>query len=221
MERGKLFLFSRFFVRLYIGRWTADAAPPAEPTVYVCSHSNLLGPLATLCWLPVPARPWTFHMFLDRENCRTQYRDYTFSKRFGMPRPLAAAAAWGASGYVSALMRSMGAIPVHRGTARIGTTFKESVAALQAGDSILIFPDVDYTDGSEGIGEIYYGFLLLERFWRKASARPLRFVPLRLDADARRIVEGAAVSFDRTAPWKSEMVRVREALRREINGQTA
>ena len=115
----------------------------------------------------------------------------------------------------------MGAIPVHRGTARIGTTFKESVAALQAGDSILIFPDVDYTDGSEGIGEIYDGFLLLERFWRKASARPLRFVPLRLDADARRIVEGAAVSFDRTAPWKSEMVRVREALRREINGQTA
>ena len=69
MERGKLFLFSRFFVRLYIGRWTVDAAPPAEPTVYVCSHSNLLGPLATLCWLPVPARPWTFHMFLDRENC--------------------------------------------------------------------------------------------------------------------------------------------------------
>ena len=171
MERGKLFLFSRFFVRLYIGRWTADAAPPAEPAVYVCSHSNLLGPLATLCWLPVPARPWTFHMFLDRENCRTQYRDYTFSKRFGMPRTLAAAAAWGASGYVSALMRSMGAIPVHRGTARIGTTFKESVAALQAGDSILIFPDVDYTDGSEGIGEIYDGFLLLERFWRKASAR--------------------------------------------------
>ena len=82
-------------------------------------------------------------------------------------------------------MRSMGAIPVHRGTARIGTTFKESVAALQAGDSILIFPDVDYTDGSEGIGEIYDGFLLLERFWRKASARPLRFVPLRLDADCR------------------------------------
>ena len=138
MERGKLFLFSRFFVRLYIGRWTVDAAPPAEPTVYVCSHSNLLGPLATLCWLPVPARPWTFHMFLDRENCRTQYRDYTFSKRFGMPRPLAAAAAWGASGYVSALMRSMGAIPVHRGTARIGATFRESVAALQAGDSVLL-----------------------------------------------------------------------------------
>ena len=44
-------------------------------------------------------------------------------------------------------MRSMGAIPVHRGTARIGATFKESVAALQAGDSVLVFPDVDYTDG--------------------------------------------------------------------------
>lgn len=41
MERGKLFYVSRFFVRLGIGRWTADVPPPAGPTVYVCSHSNL------------------------------------------------------------------------------------------------------------------------------------------------------------------------------------
>ena len=45
MRRGKLFAFSRFFVRLKIGRWTAEVEPPAGPVVYVCSHGNMAGPL--------------------------------------------------------------------------------------------------------------------------------------------------------------------------------
>lgn len=218
MERGKLFYISRFFIRLGIGRWSADLPAPEGPTVYVCSHSDLLGPLATLCWLPVAPRPWVLHVFLDREDCRKQYRDYTFSRRFGMPGPLAALAAWAASGYVSALMGSMGAIPVHRGTAKLGATFRQTLDALEAGDSVLIFPDVDYTDRSDGIGEVYDGFLLLERLWRKRSDRPLDFVPLRLDAAGRTITAGRPARFDRAASWKPELVRVREALRAEING---
>ena len=161
------------------------------------------------------------HVFLEEETCRKQYQEYTFSKRFGMPEPLAAAGAWGVSGYVSSLMRSMGAIPVYRGTVKLGHTFRETIAALRKGESVLIFPDVDYTDDSSGIGEVYDGFLLLERFWRKVSPQPLRFVPLRLDAASRRITEGRAVSFRRDADWKTEMNRVREALRSEINrGET-
>ena len=62
--RGKLFYFSRFFVRLCIGRWSAGVAEPEGPAVYVCSHNNLLGPLAALCWLPFDVRPWTLHVFL-------------------------------------------------------------------------------------------------------------------------------------------------------------
>lgn len=219
--RGRLFYFSRFFVRLLIGRWTVEAAERKEPAVYVCSHKNLLGPLAALCWLPFAVRPWVFHVFLERAACERQYREYTYSKRFGMPGPLAAAAAWASSGYVSALMKSMSAIPVYRGSVRIGRTFQETVAALQAGDSVLIFPDVDYTDASSGIGEVYDGFLLTERFWRKQSEKPLAFVPLRLDAASRRIAAGRAVYFDRSADWKTEMSRVKEALRAEINGPGA
>lgn len=49
MRRGKLFAFSRFFVRLKVGRWTAEVPPAEGPTVYVCSHGNMAGPLVTLC----------------------------------------------------------------------------------------------------------------------------------------------------------------------------
>ena len=217
MKRGKLYGFSRFFVRLGIGRWEADVKPPEGPVVYVCSHGNLRGPLATLCWLPFPARPWVLHVFTDQAACRAQYRDSTFSQRFGMPKAAASAAAWAVSGYVSALMRSLGAIPVYRGTFQIRETFRESIAALQAGDSVLIFPDVDYTDESGNVGEVYEGFLLLERFWRRESDQTLQFVPLHLDLTEKRITAGKAVVFDHSGQWKPEMQRVKETLRAEMN----
>lgn len=219
MKRGKLFALSRFFVRLGIGRWDAGVEPPDGPAVYVCSHSNLRGPLATLCWLPFPVRPWVLHVFTEKGTCRTQYRDYTFSRRFGMPGPAASFAAWAVSGYVSALMRSLGAIPVYRGMAQLQVTFRKTVEALQAGDSVLVFPSVDYTDGSGEVGEVYDGFLLLERFWRRVSDQPLKFIPLRLDIAGRRITAGEAAVFDRAAGWKGEMYRVKAALRAEMGGR--
>lgn len=109
MRRGRLFAFSRFFVRRYIGRWQADVPERQGPAVYVCSHTNLLGPLAALCWLPFPVRPWVYHVFMEKGSCRAQYRDFTFPKRFGMPGPLAGLCAWASAGYVSRLMASLGA----------------------------------------------------------------------------------------------------------------
>ena len=217
MKRGKLFYVTRFFVRLGLGRWTAGVPEPKGPTVYVCSHKNMRGPLATLAWLPFPVRPWVLHVFCDQEKCRKQYSEYTFSERFGLPKPIANFLAWLVSGFVSALIQSLGGIPVYRGTVRVGATFKETVAALQAGESVLVFPDVDYTDTAAGIGEVYDGFLLLERFWRKVSEEPLQFVPLKLDAASKRITEGRAITFNRGANWKSELPRVRNALQAEIN----
>ena len=218
MRRGWIFYVSRPFIRLVVGRWSAQVDPPEGPTVYVCSHGNLAGPLATQCWLPFATRPWVLHVFLERESCRRQYRDFTFTQRFAMPRPAAAALAWAASGYVSALVRAVGAVPVYRGSVRIKETFRQTVAALQAGDSVAVFPDVDYTDRSGDMGEMYDGFLLIDRFWRKVSEEPLAFVPLRMDKAARRIAAGKPVYFDRAADRRQETVRVREALLQGLNG---
>ena len=217
MRRGKLFALSRRLVCRYIGPWQVDVPPPQGPTVFVCSHTNLLGPLAALCWLPFPVRPWVFHMFMDRKNCQAQYRDYTFPVRFGMSKCRAAICAWAAAGYVSRLMVSLGGIPVYRGSRKIIETFRETAAALQAGDPVLVFPDIDYADEGAGIGAIYDGFLKIDRFWRRISDLPLDFVPLKLCAGEKRITAGAAVRFDRSADGRGELVRVREALRAEIN----
>ncbi len=217
MKRGKLFTFSRFCAQFKIEHWDVVGSPPEGHTVFVCHHWNMAGPVLTLYHLPFSVRPWVLHVFTDKVSCKNHYRDYTFSQRFGLPKFLAAFLAWCISGYVSALMASMGAIPVYRGSFRMKTTFRESIAALKEGDSLLIFPDVDYSNPNAKVGEIYDGFLHLDRFWHKVSDAPLNFVPLRLDPTVHRITIGPAFCFCPEADPKTELIRIRESLRAFMN----
>lgn len=217
MSERMFYRFNRFFVRLKLGRWTVDAPPPDGPTVYVCSHENMLGPLVTQAYMPRRPRPWVLHVFCDREACRKQFGEYTFSERFGLPGPLARFLARAVSRYVSALVRCVGSIPVYRGTIRITATFRATVEALRAGDSVVVFPSVAYTDEA-GAGDLYRGFLLIDRFWRRVSDEPVRFVPLRLDREARRLAAGTPVRFERADNGTDETARVLEDIRRQLDG---
>ncbi len=216
-RQGGLYYFGSACIRCRLRGWRARVAPPREPTVYVCSHQNMQGPLTTLSLLPFPVRVWALHVFLDRRACYRQYADYTFSKRYGLPAPLARALAWCAAGFVSATVRSAGAIPVYRGSMKVGATFRESVAALKNGDSLIIFPDVDYAGEAGGIGEMYEGFLLLQRAYARAAGRPLRFVPLAVDPARRLVLEGEPLYFAEGADLRAEMRRVGEGLREQIS----
>ena len=88
-RQGPLFIAVRFVWRLVRPRWRTQVEQIQGPCVYICSHSNMAGPLTTLAQLPFPVRPWVLHLFFDREDCRRQFADYTFSQRFGMPKWLA------------------------------------------------------------------------------------------------------------------------------------
>lgn len=220
IQRGALFYLCRGVLRVKNLGWRTEVEQFQRPCVYICSHSNMAGPLTTLAQLPFPVRPWVLYLFFDREACRKQYAEYTFSKRFGLPRRLADLLASLTSGFVSSLVRSAAAIPVYRGSVQAAATFRETIAALDAGDSVIIYPDVDYADSSEGIGEIYKGFLLLERFWRRKHSEPLLFVPIRMDRKKKLLRSEHPEQFDRDRPFDEEMERVSRALRRDINAET-
>lgn len=148
------------------------------PVVYVSHHQNLLGPFVTLLWFPKSLHVWMLHVFLDQEACFRQYVDYTFTKRFGWNRLLAKLCAWPISFFVTTLLNSGAGIPVYRGSRKIVQTMKDSVSALTRGEAIAIFPDIDYSDSSAGMKEMYEGFLYLEKYYYQATGKHVCFVPL-------------------------------------------
>ena len=113
------------------------------------------------------------------------------------------------------MVRSLRAIAVYRNGAKSMLTLRESIKALLAGESILLFPDVDYTSENGGVGELYKGFLLLERMYCAKTGKHLPFVPI-VVKPRKRIAIGQPVFFSDGDP-EAQMEGVIQELQRALS----
>ena len=183
--------------------------------VYLCRHGNNAGPPYTFLYLAGQVRPWVYSVFYEEKACFAHTYRYTFLQRCGLPRPIAWLAARLSAFFAPKILRALNAIPVYRNGAQSMVTLRESVRALLGGDSILLFPDVNYTSENGEIGELYRGFLLLERMYCAKTGRHLPFVPIAVKP-RRRIAIGRPVLFGDGDP-EEQMNSVAEALRLELD----
>ena len=155
-SQGRYYRNCRRILRLHYRQYSTHIeAENTGAIVYVCRHRNAIGPLACLCVLPLGARPWAFAPFMDPAACREHLGSYTFpvaqKKNPMLSRILAAVLgplfAW--------LVCSSGAIPVYRNSLKVRETFQQSMKALEEGDRLLIFPDVNYAEQSGETGALY------------------------------------------------------------------
>lgn len=194
MQPGKFFRSVRRLGRAITNPYQVvrhEEAP--EPAVYLCRHLSQHGPMVSLLWLPQPLHFWCLHVYMDKEACRRHFAEYTLSQRCGLPQWLANLLAYPVGAVMHKLCTSGNAIPVYRDRNSF-KTMGASVKALTQDQSILLFPDIDYTN-REGGQELYDGFLYLERFYYKATGRHLPFVPIFIDDDEREIIIGKAIRF--------------------------
>ncbi|MBQ3181943.1 MAG: glycerol acyltransferase [Clostridia bacterium] len=190
---------------------------PDSPSVFVVHHQNMSGPVHALLTLPVQAHIWVLKVFFDRKECFNQYMDYTFTKRFGMPKILAAPLAFIISLGVPMVMHSFSAIPVNRSSRDILKTFQLSQKALIKGENLIISPDVDYDDDSRSMGDIYTGFLHLEKNYFKETKKHLSFVPMSYNTKERTLFIGKAIQFDDKTPYNTQKEQVAKKIKNSIN----
>lgn len=196
---------------------TPERSAFVEPAVYVCRHSDNKGPVISLVNLPLPVHPWVYYVWCGAEDCQKQCEEYTFSVRYGWPAWKAKAVARLIAKPFTALVRSAGSIPVYRNSLKVRETFRDSVEALRRGESLLIFPDVNYTAHDGDTGKLYDGFLMLEQLYYKATGAHLPFVPMHLSDKSRKLVLESPIRFRDGVPYKEEKDRVIRALHDALN----
>lgn len=207
--------FGRFLTLRYKIYYSNDSAP-TTPAVYIVHHQNLRGPLICMTWFSITLSPWVLSVFCNQNECFRQYYNYTFTKRFGIPKIIAAIIAFPLSYFITGLMKIIQAIPVFRGSKDILKTFNQSISALIKGQSLLICPDIDYTDTSSSIGELYLGFLSLEKYYMKQTNKHLAFVPLQISKDKHCIYVGESIYFNECIDFKEERAKVYETIKNEF-----
>lgn len=188
-----------------------------EPSVLICRHDNLNGPRIVLTWLPDHVRTWVFHVFMDKDSCYKHYVNYTFSKRFGWSNLKTRVTAKALTPLVVNILDSMGAIAVYRDSLESFKTIKETLKALQGGNSILIFPDVNYTSTDKEDRGVYEGFIYLERYYHKRTGKHLPFVPIFLNHEKKEIHLGESIYFTEGIDFYKQKDRVLDLIVNAIN----
>ncbi len=219
---GRLFRLCRFLIRVFYPRYQLEeGARLTDPVVYLCRHFNTSGLFMTVPWLPGRFRIWSLHIYHDWRACYHPMMDYTLTKRFGWSRLRAWLAAVPFSFFMQALVQSARAIPVYRNSLEIIKTYRQSLAALLNQESILIFPDREYTSTSSEITDMYEGFLMVDRLYFKETGKHIPFIPLFADPAVRSIRVGTPVLFSGDVRDPQERRRVLEAIRIQLSGDRA
>ena len=212
---GPAISYARAAARVFSRSYRCNVLPYDEGTVYVCRHLNMHGPYTTLKWLKFHVHPMMLSCFLDRKEFYDQLTGYTFTARRGKKKKKYSLKAAIASVGIVAAARSIRAIPVYRGSIKVTKTFRLATDALLRGQPVIVYPDIDYAD-ERGEDDIYDGFLYLGEIYRRKCGKSLRFVPIYIDDERRKLEEFDAETVDN---FKEDAPRVREYLRRAINGE--
>lgn len=197
--------------------WRVEGAQPDRACVYLVHHQNLAGPVYVEAFLPRSAHIWVLHVFLERRVCFQQYYGDTFTRRFGWPGVAAWPVAHVLSTMIPAMMRTLGAVPVYRGMRELKKTMDDSQRLLLDGESLLICPDLAYDSQTPELGEIYKGFLHLEKSYYRATGEHLPFVPLYVSLQKRRLIIGEQLCFTGELPWRQERDLLAKQLREAVN----
>ncbi len=176
------------------------------PSVFVCNHGFIYGPISAVIYLPTYFRPWIHNVMLDRQTAyREMSKSLAFLKKFmgkrlggWFIRQLTRATCWA--------LNSCNPIPVVRGASRdVMSTFNESLKALEDGDNILIFPEKprnllkavpDSEYKADNVRTFYTGFAHIGKMYFDRTGKSLLFYPLFSDRATRSFKIGKPVAYN-------------------------
>lgn len=208
-----LLVFARAIARNFSVSYRSDVLPVDEGAVYVCRHLNMHGPYTCLKWLKFQVHPMVLSPFFSTKTCYKQYAEYTFTERIGKkPKKIHLRAAF-CSLFTPVAVRGLKSIPVFRRSIDCVKTFRNALSYLEKGESVIVFPDVDYRGESETNRDIYDGFLYLSELYKRKTGKPLKFIPIIIDDEYRILHEGEAVMIENYKEEREEAkIKIRDAI---------
>jgi len=214
--------FYGFFMTLVSGVWKrfsqkyrCNVLPYDEGVVYVCRHLDMHGPYTTLKWLNFQVHPMILNVFFDKKATYRQYKDFTFTEKRGKKKKKLSLKAYFCSRFVVKLVHSVNGIPVYRGQdVNSITTFKKALEALKKKQSVIVYPDIDYSGDGKEISEIYDGFLYLGELYKRRTKKSLKFVPIYINESDHTINECRHITVD---SFKEERKEAAEYIKAAIN----
>lgn len=200
------------------------------PSIFVCNHGVLYGPVAAVIYLPTYFRPWVDKKMVYRDLCEQEMFNNFFRRVRFLPagvkrwlcRVLAKPVTWAIS--------SFNPIPVEKESLRnMMSTFEDTVRVLSEGDNVLIFPEkpkkikvgkkIDAAKHETAtVGRLYTGFASIGKLYYDLTGKSLRFYPVYANKKGHTFKVGEPVIFNPENDSREEKQRIAEVLQERMLG---
>ena len=192
----RLYRAVRWLVKVIYPKTTVSGIEnlPDEPVIIVGNHTQLHGPIVSELYLPFPRRIWCAGQMMSL----SEVPGYAFSD-FWSQKPRYLHPFFRLLSYIIAplsvlIFNNAHTIAVHR-DARILSTFKETVACLKNGESIVIFPEHDVKYNNI-VYEFQENFIDVARLYHKRTGKEVLFVPMYVAPKLKSVYLGKPVRFN-------------------------
>ena len=215
-KHPRLFRIVRKLVWLFYPKLTVEGLEnlPEEPCAIIGNHAQLHGPIAGELYLPEHCYTWCAAQMMDlKEVPAYAYKDF-WSQKPKLLRPFFKAASYLIAPLSVLIFNNARTIAVHRDY-RILTTFRESIATLQSGNSLVIFPEHDKPH-NHIVSDFQDGFVDVAKLYYKRTGKCLSFVPLYVAPKRKAVYLGKPIVFSPDAPIPEERQRICDYLMAEI-----
>ncbi|MHB1314053.1 MAG: hypothetical protein ACYCX2_01035 [Christensenellales bacterium] len=189
------------------------------PSIFVCNHEQIYGPLAAAMYMPIYFRPWIHRSMLDPQlivdhlytNTFSKWRLFTQKQRLSISRFVAAPVRWA--------MNSFDPIPVERNRMRdVMNTFRDTVSALLEDDNVLLFPEnpersEDGQYAADAVGEFFTGFAHIGKLYYEKTGKEVYFYPVFANKKKRTFTIDKPVKYNAGNPSREEKLRIAREIR--------
>ena len=212
----RLFRFIRNLVRICYPKLEIVGLEnlPDDPCAIIGNHAQLHGPIAGELYLPECCYTWCAAQMMEfKEVPAYAYMDF-WSQKPKWQRPFFRVCSYIIAPLSVLIFNNARTIAVHRDY-RILTTFRESIATLQRGNSLVIFPEQDKPH-NHIVAEFQDGFTDVAKLYYKRTGKCLSFVPMYIAPKLKKLYLGKPTAFSPDAPIAEERRRICAYLMDEI-----
>lgn len=208
------------FLRLFYRKpkFTFVCEKIEQPSIIISNHASLKGPMLHEMYMPVSTAKWGAGEMLENYKTRYNYlRNVFYMQKKGYGKVRATLFAIVAAAFSKFFYKGMNVIPTWQDT-KILDTFSKSMAALNGGTSILIFPENSDEGYKEFLTQFYSGFVALaELYYRKNKIR-LPVYPVYYHKRSNRMIVGEAHFVQDFAEQGLSREQIADEFRKIVNG---
>ena len=210
------FRLIRWMVWLFYPKVSAEGVEnlPDEPCIVVGNHTQMNGPICGELYFPGKRKIWcAWQMMYLKEVPAYAFQDFWSKKAKGVQ--------WfyKVLSYVIApvsvcVFNNANTIPVFH-DARLTTTFKRTIKALDDGCNVIIFPEC-YEPYNNIVNQFQKHFIDIAKLYYKRTGKALNFAPLYIAPKLQKMVLGKPIRFSPEKLIEQERIRICDYLMNEI-----